>query len=329
MFRGPRTYFAYSVLAITLGSCQAKTDGLKGGIDATASPRGGNGGARNGGARAGGAGGSANLGGATVPDAAPDLKPALPDAVAMEAAPPPVDMRPRELWKPTVGLTWDYQLVSPINPAAAVQVYEIGLFDTLPAVVTDLHTRGKKVICHVDMGTFEDWHPDAERIPKEAIGPMVVDHRWLDIRNHTLVAVMRGRLDMAVKLGCDGIMFDNVDAWDTKIHGDVGFPLLGMDQLIYNRTLASEARAKGLAVGLMNDVHQLDELVPAFDFSVTEECFEGMECDLQKPFLDAGKPVFDVEYTLTTTIFCAMAKTMKISAIKKKPELDAFREACP
>jgi hypothetical protein len=314
-------------LAITL-SCQADQRGInpvrEGGTGVPLT--GGAGGKRN-----GGTGGNANTGGSVaVPDAGPpvDSKPPTPDLAVAEVA-PPIDMRPRELWKPTVGLTWDYQLVSPINPAAAVQVFEISLFETLPAVVTDLHAKGKKVICHVDMGTFEDWHPDADKIPKEAIGPLLAEKRWLDIRNRSLMSVMRGRLDMAIKLGCDGVMLDNVDAWDTKLHPETGFPLLGMDQLIYNRTIASEARAKGLAVGLKDDIHQIDELVAAFDFAVVEECFEGMECELLKPFIDAGKPVFDVEYTLPTTAFCPMAKTMKISAIKKKPELDAVREGCP
>jgi hypothetical protein len=39
----------------------------------------------------------------------------------------------------------------PINPTAAVQAYDIDMFDNTAAVVADLHSRGKKVICYIDV----------------------------------------------------------------------------------------------------------------------------------------------------------------------------------
>ncbi len=48
-------------------------------------------------------------------------------------------------------------------------------------------------------------------------------------------------------------------------------------------------------------------------------------------FIQAGKPVFDAEYTDTGIAldqFCPQAKAMKISAILKNRKLDAYREAC-
>jgi hypothetical protein len=132
-----------------------------------------------------------------------------------------------------------------------------------------------------------------------------------------------------VKLGCDGVAPDNMDGWDVKEHESSGFLLMGIDQLIYNRTLAQEAHKRGLTIGLRDDVHQVDELVADFDFSLSAECFARTECELLKPFVDMGKPVFDVEFMLDLPAFCPMAKTQKLSAIKKKYELDAYREACP
>jgi hypothetical protein len=339
MFRGPRTNFAYSVLAIALGSCQANSEGLKN-VNVEPGALGGKGGA--GGSRKGGSGGSAvagnggNTGGSVTIDAGPThpidaAGGASGDAAPLEAG-KPIDTRPAELWKPAIGMSWDYQLTAPINPAVDVQVFEIGLFDTLPAVVADLHARGRKVICHVDFGTYEAWHPDAEKVPKDTIGGayrMDPDRRWLDIRNQSLMIVMRGRLDMAVRLGCDAVAPDNMDAWDIKEHEPSGFPLMSIDQLIYNRTIAKEAHNRGLAIGLKDDVHQIEDLVDEFDFHVSEECFARMDCDLLKPFIDAKKPVFEVEYMQELAMFCPMAKTLKFSAIKKKYELDAYREACP
>jgi hypothetical protein len=331
MFRGP-LYLACALTAIALGSCQRNDKGLNSGVIVEPPSVTRKGGA--GGARSGGAGGSANTGGSiSVPDAAADTAPdASGDTMPPVDMAKPIDTRPPMVWKPTPGLTWDFQLTNPINSTVAVQVYVIKLFDTLPGVVADLHNKGRKVVCHVDFGSYESWHPDAERIPKEAIGGSYnadPERRWLDIRNQSLMGVMRARLDLAVRLGCDAVAGDNMDGFDTKLHETSGFPLNNIDQLIYNRTIAKEARNRGLAIGLMNDVHQIDELAADFDFHLSEECFSREDCNLIKPFTDAGKPVFAVEYTLELPIFCPMAKTLKFSAIKKKYELDAYREACP
>jgi len=40
----------------------------------------------------------------------------------------------------------------------------------------------------------------------------------------------------------------------------------------------------------------VDALEPLFDWALNEECLSYDECDLLKPFLEAGKAVFHVEY---------------------------------
>jgi hypothetical protein len=93
--------------------------------------------------------------------------------------------------------------------------------------------------------------------------------------------------------------------------------------------VAAEAHARGLAVGLKNDGHQVQDLVADFDFHVSEQCYEHNECELLMPFIAAGKPVFLAEYVLDVNDFCPKAKAAKISAIKKKNELDSWRQPCP
>ena len=262
----------------------------------------------------------------TPPDLAPDLRP-------IDLAPPPVDMRPLEIWKPAVGMTWDWQLAVPINPTVNVQVFTIDLFDNDATVVSDLHTRGKKVICHVDFGTFEPGRPDAAQFPRESVGTPYKgnpERMWLDIRNmNGLKNIIHGRLNLAASKGCDAIAPDNLDGWDLKAHEATGFSLSPIDQVIYNRTIAAEAHARGLAVALKNDIRQVDDLLRDFDFHLSENCYQRKDCALLTPFITLGKPVFDAEYTTTVTEFCPLAKKDKISAIKKKPELNTYREACP
>ena len=92
--------------------------------------------------------------------------------------------------------------------------------------------------------------------------------------------------------------------------------------------LADLAHERGLAIGLKNDLGQADELAGLFDFSVVEQSAEFDECHALQPFLDRGKPVFHAEYHLERDEFCPVARRLGLSSIRKKLELDAWREAC-
>src|SRR5262249_3385100 len=152
----------------------------------------------------------------------------------------------------------------------------------------------------------------------------------LDIRRIDMLApVVRARLDMARAKGCDAIEPDNVDGYDTGAHASSGFPLSYGDQLAYNRFVASEAHARGMAVGLKNDINQIKDLLGDFDFMVSEQCFQYNECDQPELFVTNGKPVFECEYELTIDQFCSKAAQLRISAIKKRPALDAWLQTCP
>ena len=280
---------------------------------------------------------------AAAPMNAPPVDAAAPGAIAdadegedlppVRPAVPPVVRTPGVWWKPAPAATWDWQLKVPIDPTVNVEVYDIDMFENDAHVVHDLHMRGKKVICYVNMGAWENWRPDAAKVPPHLRGTQYhgfPDENWLDIRDITgLTPFVHSRLNIARDMGCDAVEPDNMDGYDTMAHEPTGFPLTFIHQIVYNRFVASQAHARGMAVGLKNNVAQIEELVEDFDFHVSEQCFEHMECDRLMPFINAGKPVFEAEYALPTTAFCPQAKMLKISAIKKMVALDAWREVCP
>jgi hypothetical protein len=274
------------------------------------------------------------------PPPPPPPPPAAPDAgvVRMDApvnVPPPPRPTPGTWWKPRAGATWDWQLKTPINPTYDVEIYDVDLFENESSVIADLHARGRKVICYVNLGAWENWRPDADRFPQHIIGAPYhgfPDEAWLDIRAMNfpiLLPIIRSRLNMAVAKGCDAIEPDNINGYDTMTHEPSGFPLTYMDQLLYNRLIAGEAHRVGLAVGLKNDLHQVADLVGDFDFAVNEQCFEYDECEYLVPFIQQGKPVFQAEYTLPLSAFCSQARSYGFSSIRKTDPLDAFREVCP
>ncbi len=203
-------------------------------------------------------------------------------------------------WVPALATTWQWQLAGTVNESYAVAMYDIDLFDSSQAVIDRLHAGGKKVVCYFSAGSGEDWRDDYDSFAAAALGDPLdgwAGERWLDVRHASVAAVMEGRLDLAVAKGCDGVEPDNVDAYAN----DSGFPLTGADQLSYNRFLADAAHARGLAVGLKNDLDQVDALVSDFDFALNEECHAYDECELLAPFIAAEKPVFHVEYAAGPT----------------------------
>jgi hypothetical protein len=241
-----------------------------------------------------------------------------------------------EAWyQPTAGTTWDWQLETPINPTANVQVYDIDMFDNTAAVVADLHSRGRKVICYIDVGSWENYRPDASKFPASLLGAKYSgfpDERWLDIRNITttspLAPLLIARFQQAQAKGCDGVEPDNMDGYDKTAHESSGFPLTYNDQIVFNRWVANQVHGLGMAVGLKNDINQVVDLVSNFDFSVSEQAFQYDEYTFLEPFIQANKPVFEAEYKLTLAQFCPLALKLNFSAIRKKNSLNAYRQAC-
>lgn len=231
-------------------------------------------------------------------------------------------------WQPVPGISWQIQYSDTLDTSLDVQVYDIDLVDTPQSVIDALHADGRKVICYFSAGSWENWRSDAGDFPTSVLGNPLEDwpdEKWLDIRQVDLLApIMRARLDLAVSKHCDGVDPDNVDGYAN----DTGFPLTADDQLTYNRFLSAEAHARGLAIGLKNDLGQISDLLADFDWALNEECFSYNECNLLTPFIQANKPVFGVEYDLDTADFCPQANAMNFDFLKKHWSLDAWRVAC-
>jgi hypothetical protein len=240
---------------------------------------------------------------------------------------------PHDWWKPPLDTSWQWQLGdSAIDQSFDVDMYDIDLFDQSAEVVDALHAKGRKVVCYMSVGSYEDWREDADQFPPSVLGNDYEGwpgEKWLDIRQIDVLApIMRARLDLCKEKGFDAVEPDNMDNYTN----DTGFPLTYADQLAYNRWLADEAHQRGLSIGLKNDANQVADLVDSFDWALTEDCFEQGWCDEMLPFIQAGKPVFAAEYTdtgITLDDFCPQAQTMHINAILKNRDLDAPRQACP
>jgi hypothetical protein len=231
-------------------------------------------------------------------------------------------------WRPSPDTSWQIQFSGSLDLSLDVQMYDLDLFDTPSAAITQLHAAGRRVVCYFSAGSWEDWRPDAGQFPESVLGSDLdgwPGERWLDIRQIAVLGpLMAARLDLAVQSGCDGVDPDNVDGYANES----GFPLTEQDQRTYNLWLAEQAHSRGLAAGLKNDLEQIPDLVEAFDWQLNEQCFQYNECNLLLPFIQAGKPVFGIEYQGDPASFCSQANALNFDTLKKKLNLDAWRAAC-
>ena len=201
-----------------------------------------------------------------------------PTSTALDAPPP--------------ATTWQWQLSGRIDRSVKAEMYDIDLFDTSAATVASLHRRGRHVVCYLDAGTYEPGRPDAAAFPAAVLGAGVEGwpgERWLDIRRlDVLGPILKRRLDLCRRKGFDGVEPDNVDAYAN----DSGFPLSAADQLRFNRFVAAAAHARGLSVGLKNDLDQAAALQPALRLGAERAVLpvptSATRC---KPFARAGKAV--------------------------------------
>jgi hypothetical protein len=268
------------------------------------------------------------------------------DGVAQAAPPAPVacDATKGACWKPALNARWQYQLQGvaayastgginvgisavPYTGGTAVSptVFDIDLYvdpavagnsSTInTAAVNAIHAAGGRALCYMSAGSWENWRPDAGAFPSSVLGAKNgwAGERWLDIRQTSiLLPIMEARVQKCVQGGFDGVEWDNVDGYSNR----TGFPLTAADQLNYDSQLANLAHKYGLTVALKNDVEQLVDLAPYFDYAVNEQCQQYSECDgYTTYFTGAGKAVFQVEYKLKTSRFCPQANSVNRNAI--------------
>ena len=268
-------------------------------------------------AGAGGAGAASSSGSAGQPPAANGGSPSPAPSTGQRYQPKP-------------GTSWQYQLTGTLDTSVSAELFDIDLFETTSAQITDLHAAGRKVICYFDTA-YEPYRADAAALEPYRGNPMDgwPGQYWVDFRQAAVVDVMLKRLDVAQSKGCDAVEADDVDARDN----DPGFPIGAADQRQFVIELAEAAHARGLAFGLKNALEDVPALVSYADFAVNEECLQYDECEALEPFVQAGKPVFHVEYgkrdlASYAAEACPRAQSFGFETLIKNIDLDAARFPC-
>ena len=166
------------------------------------------------------------------------------------------------LWTPVPGGTWQWQLSGTLDTGVGAAVYDVDLFET-SAATSPISTRraGAWSVTSARALRERGARTPARSRPR-SLGEAArgwPGERWLDVRRlDVLGPLLERRLDLCRAKGFDGVEADNVDGYAN----DSGFPLNAADQLRFNRFLAAAAHARGLSIGLKNDLEQVAELEP-------------------------------------------------------------------
>lgn len=249
-----------------------------------------------------------------------------------------------ETWKPKPNTSWQIILRYPadlssndINPD--VDVYDLDLFDNHISTFTALQGRGKKVICYFSAGSYEDWRDDKNSWNQADLGKDLdgwPGEKWVNVSSPGVHNVMKERINLAWRKGCDAIDPDNVDGYQNEN----GLGLTEKDSINYMHFLAEEAGKYNMSIGLKNAGDIIGDVIDVIDFSVNEQCIQYSECKTFAAFIDADKPVFNIEYpdsapqvsTSEKTDICSKKGkadgTDGFSIVIKKMSLDGWVEYC-
>jgi endo-alpha-1,4-polygalactosaminidase (GH114 family) len=212
------------------------------------------------------------------------------------------------------------------------------------AAVDAIHARGRRAICYLSAGDVEVFRPDYQQFVDfdaacnhcligKPFSPRFPDEFWANLNNEQgqrdfMLARMEARVQQCAAAGFDGIEFDVVDAWaqGTEVTGwDISYAT----QLDYDQRLANLAHAYGRTVALKNDLGQLADLLPYFDYAINEQCFQYAECDNNPTpgypaWVAAGKAVFTVEYRIPPRRYCAAANAANYNSIRKASNFSLY-----
>lgn len=236
-------------------------------------------------------------------------------------------------WRPSQTEPIDVQSSAPYNFARMVRTMVVGMDETSSARIQELKARGIRTVCIINAGAWEYWRPDSGAYDQRIIGTNYAGwqgERWVDIRAADVIRpILAKRLDLCQSKGFDGALFDNVDGYAHT----TGFPLTTKDQLAFNRWLAAEAHARGLAAGLMNSLDLIPDLVGDYDFAFAQQCSATDTCRLLSPFRTAGKSAYVIEYTNVRQkmdSYCAAAADLDVQMIFKTQSRNGrLHRRCP
>lgn len=247
--------------------------------------------------------------------------------------------------------SWEWILDVDALPAIPPPVDRLGLdgLDVDEGYVGIVLDAGTQPWCYLSVGTaerfradygdFEAAHTTAVAAETEGVLgaelPDWPDERWLNVRRaDLLLPLMEARLNICRDKGFTHVELDNMDGHTN----DTGFDLTATDVRSWVASLVAAAADRDLGVIHKNAPDLVADLEPSTDALLLESCvLDGLCEQAAAPFLEAGKPVFNVEYPelwraqgsrFRLDDVCAEAEASGANTLIKDLDLDARSIVC-
>ncbi len=236
------------------------------------------------------------------------------------------------------------------KPAPDPTVYDIDGIENPASTVTALHQKGNKVICYIEVGTAGNYYTAAqEGIPTSYYAQLKAagdfgsklagyPEYFLNINAASTVSIIESMINQqCAAKGFDAVEPDLDDTYAYK----TGLSITETQNIAYDRKLAAYAHSLGLAWGQKNgdnDAAFSKALEPTTDFLLIEECNYYKTCGIATPpYVQAGKPVLNAEYTddwgstssnADMKKFCPAAISGKLDTALFKSALAGWHRPC-
>jgi len=261
-------------------------------------------------------------------------------------------------WVPPLGnQPWQWELSHPLRltnardmgtddrlpngqPAPAPVIYDIDGIINPASTVSALHAMGKHVVCYIEVGAAGNYYSAADEglavtyyEQLQAAGefgnkvPGYPEY-YLNIESSTTVSIIESMISQQ----CAAKNFDAVETdIDEEYNDESGFPITKSDEEGYMTTLADYMHSLGMAWFIKNPDDTGDsyatDMQPLADAVLTEQCNQYSTCNLLSAYV-GYKAVFDAEYRLKRSKFCANDAALGFNGAQFNLALTGVRKPC-
>jgi len=261
-------------------------------------------------------------------------------------------------WVPPLGQQpWQWELSHPLKlskardmgtddvlpngqPAPAPVIYDIDAIINPASTITALHAQGKHVVCYIEVGaagnyystgdeglssTYYDQLQSAGEFGNQVPG---YPEYYLNIQSPATLSI----IESMIAQQCAAKGFDAVETdIDEEYADNSGFALTkGMEER-YMTKLADDIHALGMGWWIKNPDDTGDsyatDMFPLADAVLTEQCNQYASCGLLSAYV-GHKAVFNAEYRLKPSKFCAADDTLGFNGAKFSVSLNGTRKPC-
>jgi hypothetical protein len=229
------------------------------------------------------------------------------------------------------------------SAAPAPVVYDIDGIENSAATVSALHAKGDHVICYIEVGTAGNYYSAADEgiatsyyAQYQAAGvfgsklPGYPEY-FLNINSPATVSITEAMINQqCAAKGFDAVETD-LDETYSGVDGSTGFSLSEADEVAYMTTLANYMHRDGLAWIIKNPDDTGDNyaatMEPLADGVLTEQCNQYGTCSALSSYV-GHKAVFNAEYNIPTSQFCANDDSLGINGVYFPVDLNGPRSPC-